>query len=102
MLIIMIVVSLLSPSCGAPVDAEGTFAAHSEGHSSGPSQRDNEGGYGSRGTRSSWWDDLSNRISGFLADPKILFFVFLLVFVLLFFLFLSVFVCLFLFVFYFK
>nr|POF11176.1 btb/poz and math domain-containing protein 2 [Quercus suber] len=32
------------------VDGE-TFAAHSEGHSSGPSQQDNEGGSGSRGSR---------------------------------------------------
>nr|POF11259.1 btb/poz and math domain-containing protein 2 [Quercus suber] len=32
------------------IDGE-TFAAHSEGHSSGPSQQDNEGGSGSRGTR---------------------------------------------------
>ena len=38
------------------VDGE-TFAAHSEGHSSGPSQRDNEGGSRSRGWRSSWQDN---------------------------------------------
>ena len=39
------------------VDGE-TFAAHSEGHSSGPSQRDNEGGEPrSRGRRSSWRDN---------------------------------------------
>ena len=102
MLIIMIVVSLLSSSCGAPVNTGGTFAAHSEGHSSGPSQRDNEGGYGSRGTRSSWWDNLSNCISRFLANPRNVFFVFLTVFVLLFFLFIFSFLCLFVFVFYVK
>ena len=102
MLIIMIVVSLLSPSCEAPVNAGGTFAAHSEGHSSGPSQRDNEGGYGSRGTTSSWWDNLSNWISRFLEKDRNLFFVFLTVFVLLFFLFLFLFLCLFVFVFFFK
>ena len=38
------------------VDGE-TFAAHSEGHSSGPSQQDNEGGSRSRGPRSSWRDN---------------------------------------------
>nr|POF11175.1 btb/poz and math domain-containing protein 2 [Quercus suber] len=38
------------------VDGE-TFAAYSEGHSSGPSQRDNEGGSRSRGRRSSWRDN---------------------------------------------
>ena len=39
------------------VDGE-TFAAHSEGHSSGPSQRDNERGEPrSRGRRSSWQDN---------------------------------------------
>ena len=102
MLIIMIVVSLLSSSCGQPVNAGGTSAAHSEGHSSGPSQRDNEGGYGSRGTRSSWWDNLSNCISRFLANPRNVFFVFLTVFVLLFFLFIFSFLCLFVFVFYVK
>uniref|UniRef100_A0A7N2MLL9 C2H2-type domain-containing protein n=1 Tax=Quercus lobata TaxID=97700 RepID=A0A7N2MLL9_QUELO len=35
-------------NCGAPFNAGETFAAHSEGHSSGPSQRDDEGGSGSR------------------------------------------------------
>ncbi|XP_030935463.1 BTB/POZ and MATH domain-containing protein 1-like [Quercus lobata] len=38
------------------VDGE-TFAAYSEGHRSGPSQWDNEGGSKSRGRRSSWRDN---------------------------------------------
>uniref|UniRef100_A0A7N2MM05 Uncharacterized protein n=2 Tax=Quercus lobata TaxID=97700 RepID=A0A7N2MM05_QUELO len=88
-------------SCGAPVNAEGTPAAHSEGHSSGPSQRDNEGASGSRGTRSSWWDDLKNWLNRFLANPGYLFLVFLFAFMSMFAIFMAVFLGLFVIV-YFK
>ena len=92
------------------VDGE-TFAAHSEGHSSGPSQRDNEGGEPrSRGTKLSRRrtstlsrrrtqgpstpsnEDENNQLSQFLAEQrKLLFGVFF------FFLFLFLFFCLFVF-----
>ncbi|KAL4597115.1 hypothetical protein ACB092_12G212700 [Castanea dentata] len=97
--------------CGAPVNDGGRFVARSEGHSSGPSQPDNEGGSGSRGTWSSWRDNgggsgprgpPNNCLSQFLANPRNLFLVFLFAFMLIFFLFLFLFVCLFVFLFYVK
>jgi len=89
------------PSCGTPFNAGGTFAAHSEGHSSGPSQRDNEGGSGSRRMRSSWWDDLNNWLNRFLANPGYRFLVFLFAFMSMFAIFMAVFLGLFVIV-YFK
>ncbi|XP_065625359.1 BTB/POZ and MATH domain-containing protein 2 isoform X3 [Quercus suber] len=65
------------------VDGE-TFAAHSEGHSSGPSQQDNEGGSGSRGARLSRPrtrgpstpsnEDGNNQLGQFLAKQRNLLF----------------------------
>ena len=110
------------------VDGE-TFAAHSKGHNYGPSQRDNEGGSGSHGTRSSWWDngggsgncgtrlshprtrgpstpsneDENNQLGQLLAKRRNLhFLVFLFMFTFMFFLFLFLFFSLFVFLFFGK